>query len=159
VRLPKRDLIATVLVAVAVMVYLLWALDAALPGLGSARASGLVVLGLGFAASASAVVPTFLGLLHGNKAYLAVTSLLGVAALAGGLMTLISASAWGFAVMMIATAGLWLISTVHHRMLALAASTPSCPNCGRPVRRLRCEVCGYEVIERAREKAMHVRGG
>lgn len=122
-RLPKRDLIATVLVLAAVLVYLLWALDAALPGTGSARVAGVVVLALGFAASASAVVPTFLGLLHGNKAYLAATSLIGVAAFAGGLMTLVSASRWGFGLMIAATVALWLISTAHHEMLARSPAT------------------------------------
>lgn len=157
-RLPKRDLIATVLVAGAVVVYLLWAADLALPGTGSARVAGVVVLALGFAASASAVVPTFVGLLHGNKAYLVVTSLLGAAALVGGVMTLISASARGFAVMIVATVALWLISTVHHQRLARAAAPECCPNCGRPVHHLHCDVCGYEVIEQARAKALHVRG-
>lgn len=157
-RLPKRDFIATVLVAGALLVYLLWAADVALPGMGSARVAGVIVLALGFAASASAVVPTFFGLLHGNRAYLVVTSLLGVAAFVGGLMTLISASARGFAVMMVATTALWLISTLHHQMLSRAAATRSCPNCGQHVHQLDCEVCGYEVIEQARANALHVRG-
>lgn len=155
-RLPKRDIIATVLVAVAALVYLMWVIDAGVPGLGSARVAGVVVLALGFAASASAVVPTFLGLLHGNKLYLVVTSLLGVGALVGGLLTLVSASGTGFAVMTAATLGLWLVSTVHHRMLAEAAAMHSCPNCGRPVRRLHCDVCGYEMIEQTRERALHL---
>lgn len=157
-RLPKRDLIATVLVAAGVLVYLTWASDVALPGMGSARVAGLVVLALGFAASASAVVPTFLGLLHGNKAYLVVTSLLGTAAFIGGLTTLISASAWGFSVMIVATVALWLISTVHHQMLERAAALQCCPNCGRPVRQLHCDVCGYELVEQARAKTLHARG-
>lgn len=49
--------------------------------------------------------------LHGNRAYLVVSSLLGVAAFVGGLLTLISGS-----------------------------------------------LCGYEVIEQARAKALHFRG-
>ena len=76
-RLPKQDIVATVLVAAAGLLYLLWAVGSAPLGLGSTRATGLVVLGLGFAASASAVVPNFDQLIHGNKAYLAVTSLIG----------------------------------------------------------------------------------
>lgn len=157
-RLPKRDLIATVLVGGAAVVYLLWAADVALPGMGSARVAGAVVLALGFAASASAVVPGFLGLLHGNKAYLVVTSLLGAAALVGGLLTLISASAWGFAVLIVAAVAHWLISTVHHQRLPRAAAPECCPNCGQPVHQLHCDVCGYEVIEQARAKALHLRG-
>ena len=153
-RLGNRDLIATVLLALAAVVYLLWVLDATLPGMDSARVSGAVVLALGFAASASAVVPTFMQLLRGNRAYLVVTSLLGVVALAGGLMTLVSASGTGFGLMIVAMIALWMISTVHHDMLARAARTESCPNCGRPVRHLHCDVCGYEVIRQAREKAI-----
>lgn len=156
-RLPRRDLIATILVAVAVLVWVLWAVDAAAPGLGSARLAGAVVLVLGFAASASAVVPGFGRLLHGDKTYLVSTSVIGVVALAGGLMTLISASAWGFGLMIAATVLLWLISTVHHIRLTHAVGTSTCPNCGRPVRQLHCDVCGYELIAQAREKALRAR--
>ena len=78
--LPRRDIIATGLVAVAGLLYLLWAIDSALPGMSSTRVTGVAVLALGFAASASAVVPGFGQLLHGNRAYLAMTSLIGLAA-------------------------------------------------------------------------------
>ena len=73
-RFPRRDVIATGLVAIAGVIYLLWAIDFSVPGMSGTRASGIVILACGFAASASAVVPTFDQLLHGNKAYLAVTS-------------------------------------------------------------------------------------
>jgi len=63
--LPKRDIIATGLVAVAAVVYALWAVGSALPGMSSARVTGMAVLALGFASSASAVVPAFDQLLHG----------------------------------------------------------------------------------------------
>jgi len=76
--LPERDIIATGLVAVAGLFYLLWAIDSALPGMSSTRATGVAVLALGFTASASAVVPGFDQLLHGNKAYLVITSLRGL---------------------------------------------------------------------------------
>ena len=48
---PKRDLLATVLVAVAGLVYVLWTLNV----VSSARVAGIVMLVCGFAASASAV--------------------------------------------------------------------------------------------------------
>jgi len=76
--LPERDIIATGLVAVAGLFYLLWAIDSALPGMSSTRATGVAVLAPGFTASASAVVPGFDQLLHGNKAYLVITSLGGI---------------------------------------------------------------------------------
>jgi hypothetical protein len=117
-RLSKRDLIATSLVAAAVLVYLLWEIGGALPGLGSIRATGIAILAFGFAASASAVVPTFDQLLHGNKAYLAVTSLLGVVAVIGGLATLVAESGTGLGLVMAAMVVLWLIATVHHLLLA-----------------------------------------
>ena len=46
--LPKRDIIATGLVAVAGLLYLLWAIDSALPGMSSTRVTGVAVLALGF---------------------------------------------------------------------------------------------------------------
>lgn len=117
-RLPKTDIIATGLVAVAGLLYLLWAIDSTLPGMSSARATGVAVLALGFAASASAVVPTFGQLLRGNKAYLVITSLIGLAAAAAGVQMLITASGTGLTVVMAAMAVLWLIATIHHSLLA-----------------------------------------
>ena len=116
--LPKQDILATGLVLVSGLVYLLWAVDSAVPGASSTRACGIVVLALGFAASASAVVPGFNALLHGNKVYLAVTSMIGLVAFAGGLAMLIAASGAGFSVMMGAMGVLWVASTTHHVVLA-----------------------------------------
>ena len=117
-RLPKRDIIATGLVVVAGALYVLWALDAAPSGLGGIRATGVVVLGLGFAASASAVVPGFDQLIHGSRTYLAVTSLIGLVAFGAGVQMLVSASEAGLGVLMAAMVVLWLVATVHHAMLA-----------------------------------------
>ena len=120
-RLPKTDIIATCLVAAAGLLYLLWAVGSTLPGMSSTRATGAAVLALGFAASASAVVPTFGQLLHGSKTYLVLTSLIGLAALAAGAYMLITASGAGLTVMMAAMAVLWLIATIHHSLLARTA--------------------------------------
>ena len=117
-RLPKQDIIATVLVAAAGLLYLLWAVGSAPLGLSSTRATGLVVLGLGFAASASAVVPHFEQLVHGNKAYLAVTSLIGLVALIAGVQMLLTASGAALGVLMATMGTLWLIATIHHSRLA-----------------------------------------
>lgn len=116
----RRDLVATGAVALAVVVYLLWWVGAALPGLGSARATGLAVLALGFVASASAVVPGFTGLVHGNRAYLAVTSLLGLAALVAGVVVLWSGSEVALALLVAVLVALWAIATTHHVLLARA---------------------------------------
>ena len=122
--LPKRDVIATGLVAVAGLSYLLWAIGSALPGMNSTRITGAAVLALGFAASASAVVPGFDQLLHGNKAYLVMTSLIGLAAFAAGVQMLITASGAGLTVVMAAMAVLWLIATIHHSLLAKTGRPP-----------------------------------
>jgi hypothetical protein len=122
--LPARDIIATGLVAVAGLLYLLWAIDSALPGMSSTRATGVAVLALGFAASASAVVPGFDQLLHGNNAYLAMTSLIGLAAFAAGVQMLITASGAGLTVVMAAMAVLWLIATIHHSLQAQTGLPP-----------------------------------
>jgi hypothetical protein len=117
-RFPKADIIATVLVAAAGLLYLLWAIDSTLPGMSSTRATGVAVVALGFAASASAVVPMFDQLIHGSKTYLVITSLIGLAAVAAGIQMLITASGTGLTVVMAAITVLWLIATIHHSMLA-----------------------------------------
>lgn len=117
---PKRDMVATGLVAVAAILYLLWAFEAA--GLTSTRAVGIVILALGFAASASAVVPNFEQLIHGNKMYVAVTSILGVIALVAGIHMLVTASGTALGVLMGAMCVMWIMATVHHIQLAQAGA-------------------------------------
>ena len=117
-QLSRRDIIATGLVALAALLYLLWVIGSTLPGMSSARATGVAVLALGFAASASAVVPTFGQLLHGNKTYLATTSLIGVTAVTAGVLMLITASGAALTAVIAAMAVLWLIATIHHGLLA-----------------------------------------
>ena len=124
-RLAKRDIIATCAVAAAVVVYLLWLADATLPGMSGMRVTGLVILVLGFIASATAVVPSFDQLIHGNRAYLAVTSLLGLTALAAGIVMLWSASSAALAVLMAALVVLWVISTIHHVLLTKVGRSAS----------------------------------
>lgn len=113
-RLDKRDVIATSLVAAAGLLYVLWAVGAAPPGMSATRVTGSAVLALGFAASATAVVPTVDRLLHGSKAYLAGTSLIGFIALLGGVRVLVAASETGLGIVMGAMLVLWLVATVHH---------------------------------------------
>lgn len=116
-RLPRKDIAATCAVCAAVVLYMLWAFDATLPGMSAIRITAMVVLALGFVASAIAVVPDFDGLLHGNKGYLATTSALGLAALVAGVVTLWSASGTALAVLIAALVALWLIATTHHVVL------------------------------------------
>jgi hypothetical protein len=119
-RIPTRDRVATVLVACAVVVYVLWATGSTRPGMDGIGVTGLVVLALGFAASASAVVPGFDDLLHGSRLYLAVTSLIGLVAFVSGLVMLVGASDVALGVMVAAMIVLWVIATVHHTVLAKA---------------------------------------
>ena len=122
--LPKKDVIATSLVALAGVLYLLWVTGSAPPGMNEMRATGIVILALGFAASATAVVPSFGQLLHGNKIYMTVTSLIGLIAFVGGVLMLVAESDAGLAVVMAAMVVLWLIATIHHSLLAKTASPP-----------------------------------
>lgn len=119
--LSKRDAVATGLVAVAVFFYILWTVGLAPAVLSSTRATGALILVLGFLASASAVVPGFADLLHGNKTYLGVTSLIGLVAAVAGVIMLLNASSTALAVTMAAMVVLWLIATIHHSNLAKAA--------------------------------------
>jgi hypothetical protein len=119
-RLPKKDIIATCAVAAAAVLYVLWLADATVLGMNSVRVTGLAVLALGFVASATAVVPSFDQLMHGNRVYLATTSVLGVAALTAGIVMLWSASSTALAWLMAALVTLWAISTTHHVVLARA---------------------------------------
>ena len=127
-RIPRRDLIATCLVAAAVVLYVLWLVNATLPGMESTRTTGLVILGLGFAASATAVVPGFDQLLHGNKAYLAAVSLLGLVAFVAGVVMLWSAGNTALTVLMAVMGVLWIIATTHHTLMA--RTNPSGPRLG-----------------------------
>ena len=123
--LQNRDLAATGLVSGAGIIYLLWLLEYLPTPVSGVRVTGAVILALGFAASAIAVVPTFDRLLHGNKAYMALTSLIGLAALIAGTVMLIGTNATALAVVMTAMVTLWAIATVHHSALAQAASPRS----------------------------------
>jgi hypothetical protein len=151
-RIPKQDAIATGLVAVAVVIFLFWLTDMADIG---TRAAGMVILGLGFAASAVAVVPGFDQLVRGNKTYLGITSLLGLVALVAGVQMLLSSSGAGLTVLTATMVALWAIATTHHLWLAKArqGATQVCPECGNDAQLAVCDVCGYEIVEIARTKA------
>jgi hypothetical protein len=113
--IPWRDRIATLLVATATLIYLLW-LMGPLEGL-TASSIAVLVLVLGFIASASAVVPGFAALLSGSRLYLAVASLGGLVALACGVLTIAQATESTLAVLVIATIALWAAATVRHTVV------------------------------------------
>ena len=102
--IPWRDRIATLLVATATLIYLLWPMGP-LEGL-TASSVAVLVLVLGFIASASAVVPGFAALLSGSRSYLALASVGGLVALACGVLTVAQATEQTLALLVIATIGL-----------------------------------------------------
>jgi hypothetical protein len=122
--IPWRDRIATLLVATATLIYVLW-VTGVVGGL-SAGSVALLVLALGFVASASAVVPGFAALLAGSRVYLALASLGGLVALVCGAITVVQASSSTLAVLMIATIGLWAAATARHSLVRPSgAATPA----------------------------------
>ena len=118
-RLTWRDALATVFVLAAAILYLLWLAEIEVLGMSSPRAIGGVVMGLGLAASVTAVVyGVGAGLMQASKVYLAVTSLIGLGALVAGIMVIVDASEPMLAALLIATVVLWLVSTVRHVLIA-----------------------------------------
>ncbi len=112
--LPWRDSIATLLVAVGVVVYGAWALGLAIPGLATVEAIAVGILVLGVAASVSAVVPGFGELLHGSRTYFVGTSILGAIALVGGIYAIATGDSMALAILALATVVLWALSTARH---------------------------------------------
>ena len=116
-RLTWRDGLATVFVFVAVLLYVSWLAGMELLGTSSARVVGGVVLGLGLAASVTAVVyGVGAGLFRAPKAYLALASMIGLAALVAGVIALVSGNEVMVGALVFATAALWAMSTVRHML-------------------------------------------
>jgi hypothetical protein len=114
---PLRDSLATLLVAVGVLLYGCWVAGISIPGFEGIAAVAIGILVLGVAASLSAVVPGFGELLHGSRLYLAGTSALGVLALAGGVYAIVNDEPVALAVLVLATTLLWALSTARHLVL------------------------------------------
>jgi hypothetical protein len=117
-RLTWRDALATVFVLAAVVVYGIWLVDDEVLGTSSVRTIGLVVMLLGLASSVTAVVyGVGAGLLKAPKLYLVVSSLFGLGALVAGVLVLVDESEPMLGGLVIATAILWLMSTVRHALI------------------------------------------
>jgi len=112
--LSWRDSIATLLVALGVVLYGCWAAGISIPGFDGIAAVAIGILVLGIAASVSAVVPGFGELLRGSRLYLAGTSALGVLALGGGIYAIANDEPIALAVLVLATVVLWALSTARH---------------------------------------------
>lgn len=132
--LTSRDRFATFSVAVGALVYVLWLAGVGSEGMTAVRVVAGIVLALGFAASASAVVPGFVALLHGPRLYLAVTSLLGLGALVAGIAALVTGRETALGVLVATTIVLWAISTVRHTIAGASVQrvggTPAPPGFG-----------------------------
>jgi hypothetical protein len=113
-RIPIRDLIATALIAIALLLYGAWAFGVDLPIMSSTSGVAAGVLVLGIAASASAVVPGFVELLHGSRPYLVVTSVLGLVALASGIVAILQGDGRALGALIVSTLILWAVSTNRH---------------------------------------------
>lgn len=110
----SQDRLATAFVAAGGLVYVLWLLGIGAQGANGVRVVAGIILGLGFGASASAVVPGFDRLIHGSKSYLAIASLLGLAALVTGLAALVTGDEAMLGVLVATTLILWVVSTIRH---------------------------------------------
>ena len=113
-RLSTRDLLATALVGVAVVLYGAWLIGMEMPWFTEVSAVALGVLVLGISASMSAVVPGFAELLRGSRSYLAAASVLGLVAFAAGVWAVWAQEPIGLAVLVAATLVLWAMSTWRH---------------------------------------------
>lgn len=119
--LTTRDRWATAFVAIAALVYLFALLVDGSSTVTEVRVVTGIVLALGVAASASAVVPGFERLMHGSKTYLVVTSLLGAGAFAAGIAALVNGTELMLALLVACTVVLWAISTLRHSLATGAA--------------------------------------
>lgn len=114
-RLSWRDGVATVCVAAAALLYAVWLSEDEVLGMSGSRLLGVIVLVLGLAASVTAVVfGVGEGLLRASKLYLAIASVVGLAALVAGILVLVNESETMLATLVGSTVVLWLISTVRH---------------------------------------------
>ena len=112
-----RDRIATLLVAVAALVYVLWLVGWALPGLSGPKVVGAVVFGLGFAACPMAGLPDLEMMVREHRRYVIATSLVGLAALVLALTTVLTGNHTTLTLLVVATVGLWAVATYRHTVV------------------------------------------
>jgi hypothetical protein len=128
-RLTIRDGLATLLVAAAAAVYVLWVTGAAMTG-WPVRVAAAVVFALGFAACLSdqkQMAVVYGASREGPRppvAYVVNASVIGALALVSGVIALVTGSAVMLAVLAASMAGLWLIATARHT-LASRSGGPS----------------------------------
>ena len=120
-RLTVRDGLATVLVAAAAAIYLLWVTGAAMTG-WSVRVAAAVVFGLGWAACVTdqKQMAAVYGAARGGRrppaAYVVLVSGIGALALVARVVALVAGSAAMLATLTASISGLWLIATARHTL-------------------------------------------
>jgi hypothetical protein len=120
-RLTSRDVLATLFVATAAVVYAVWVTGAAMTGL-STRVVAAVVFGLGWAAcmanqnQMAVVYGTSGGRPRPPAVYIVLASAVGALALVTGIIALVTASEAMLAVLLASMAGLWVIATARHAL-------------------------------------------
>jgi hypothetical protein len=119
-RLTVRDGLATVFVAAAAAVYLLWVTGAAMTG-WSVRVAAAVVFGLGWAACVTdqkQMAVVYGAAARGGRqppaAYVVLVSGIGALALVAGVIALVAGSAAMLATLVASMGGLWVIATARH---------------------------------------------
>lgn len=112
--LSWRDSLASLFVALGVVIWAAWAIGSGVPGFVEVAPVAIAVLVLGVAASVSAVVPGWGELIHGSRAYFGAASAVGVVAAGAGLLAVINGDATALAVLIVTTVALWAMSTVRH---------------------------------------------
>jgi hypothetical protein len=112
--MPRRDVFATVLIGVAVLLYMAWAAGVAIPWLADVKPVALLVLLLGVAASMSAVIPGWDELVHEWRLYFAAASVVGLVALVAGVWAIVAGEPAALGLMVLVTVVLWAMSTFRH---------------------------------------------
>ena len=131
-RLTVRDGLATLFVAAAEVVYLLWVTGAAMTG-WSVRVTAAVVFTLGFAACLTdqkqmAVVYGATGEGHRPPpAYVVLASVVGALALVAGVIAVVTGSAAMLATLAASMGGLWVIATARHGLTSGSGRVPQRP--------------------------------
>jgi hypothetical protein len=120
-RLSIRDGLATVWVAAAAAVYLLWATGAAMTA-WSARTVAVLVFALGWAACVTdqkQIAGVYGAIREDSRppaAYVVVVSAIGVLALVTGVLALVTGSTAMLATLAVSMGGLWLLATARHAL-------------------------------------------
>ena len=125
--MPRRDVFATVLIGIAVLLYVVWAAGASVPMLADVSSVALLVLLLGVVASMSAVVPGWDELVHDWRLYFGAASVVGLVALIAGLWAIVGGEPAALALMVLMTVVLWAMSTFRHIRVQRLALHPHSP--------------------------------